>query len=57
MDEQLKTPEQVAEMLQVTKAWVYQLVREGRLTCVKLGAKCLRFRVEDVNNFVENQTK
>lgn len=51
----LLTPEQVAEKLQVTKVFVYQLKTAGKLKSISIGKKCLRFRECDVEEFINSQ--
>jgi len=46
------TPEQVAEMLQVTRRTVYTWIETGALKAVKAGAR-IRVREEDFENFLE----
>ncbi len=52
VNEQLLTPPQVAERLQVTERTVYQWLRDGRLVGLKLG-RLWRIRPEDLEAFLE----
>jgi excisionase family DNA binding protein len=44
--------EQVAEILQVSKPFVYQLIREDKLPSIKMG-KSVRLRPSDLEVFIE----
>jgi hypothetical protein len=50
----LHTVAQVADMLQVSEAWVrdHSTRKQPRLKCVKVG-KLLRYRLEDVEEFIK----
>ncbi len=52
LNEQLLTPAQVGERLQVTERTVYQWLRDGRLAGLKLG-RLWRVRPEDLEAFLE----
>jgi excisionase family DNA binding protein len=47
----LLTPDDVADVLQVTTRWVLNAARDGDLPCVKVG-RYPRFRPEDVHAFI-----
>jgi excisionase family DNA binding protein len=50
----LISPEQVREQLGLKSVvTVYRMVADGRLPAVRISAKALRFRQEDVDAFVE----
>jgi excisionase family DNA binding protein len=48
----LLTPDQLCELLQLKKSWLYDQVESGRLPCVRLG-KQLRFRREDIHRHLD----
>lgn len=48
MNNQLLTEKQAAELLQVKPKTVADWGRAGRLTRVRLSARCIRYRAEDV---------
>ncbi len=50
--EQLMTPAQVGERLQLTERTVYEWLRDGRLVGLKLG-RLWRVRPEDLQAFLE----
>lgn len=54
--ERLLTAEDLCEMWQVKKSWVYDEVQAGRLPHVKLG-RALRFRQADLDEYVQAQHK
>ncbi|MGH7238486.1 MAG: helix-turn-helix domain-containing protein [Candidatus Saccharimonadales bacterium] len=47
----LLTPKQVADKLKVGKSKVYQLAKEGRLACFKIGGS-VRFSEEDIDEYL-----
>jgi excisionase family DNA binding protein len=51
---ELLTPDQLCELLQVKKSWLYDQVEGGTFPCLRLG-KQLRFRREDVRRYLESQ--
>jgi len=53
MNEKLLTPAQVAERLQITERTVYEWIRGGKLTALKLG-RLWRIRQDDLEAFLEN---
>ena len=52
----LLTAEDIAVMLKVKVQTVYLIARRGELEKVKLSRKCLRFRADDVERFIERRT-
>jgi len=52
MNEKLLTPAQVAERLQSTERTVYEWIRGGKLTALKLG-RLWRIRQDDLEAFLE----
>ena len=52
MNEKLLTPAQVAERLQITERTVYEWIRDGKLTALKLG-RLWRIRQDDLEAFLE----
>jgi excisionase family DNA binding protein len=53
-DLELLTPDQLCQLLQVKKSWLYDQVESGKFPCLRLG-KQLRFRREDVIRYLESQ--
>lgn len=51
----LLTAEDIAAMLSVKVQTVYTMARRGELEKVKLSRKCLRFRADDVERFIERK--
>jgi excisionase family DNA binding protein len=51
----LLTAEDIAVMLNVKVQTVYMIARRGELEKVKLSRKCLRFRADDVERFIERK--
>ena len=49
------TAEDIAVMLNVKVQTVYMITRRGELEKVKLSRKCLRFRADDVERFIERK--
>ena len=52
MNEKLLTPAQVAERLQITERTVYEWIRGGKLTALKLG-RLWRIRQDDLEAFLK----
>jgi len=59
IQEQQKThllkAEEIATMLGLKVQTVYTMARRGELEKVKLSRKCLRFRADDVERFIERK--
>ena len=51
----LLTAEDIAFMLSLKVQTVYTMARRGELEKVKLSRKCLRFRADDVERFIERK--
>ena len=51
----LLTAEDIAAMLSLKVQTVYTMARRGELEKVKLSRKCLRFRADDVERFIERK--
>jgi excisionase family DNA binding protein len=52
--EQLLTAKQVAELLQITEAWVHEQARDGELPSIQLG-RYRRFEASDVRAWIESK--
>ena len=48
--------EDIAAMLGLKVQTIYTMARRGDLEKVKLSRKCLRFRADDVERFIERKT-
>ena len=53
--DQLLCVKDVAGLLGVSTQLVMRLVRRGRLVCVRVGDRLLRFRREDVQSYIQKQ--
>jgi len=51
--EKLLTVKEVAERLGIAPASVYHWLSQKRLPCVRLCARCVRFRQEDLEALIE----
>ena len=51
-EDRLLDVNEVAELLQLAPGSVYHFVSQGRLPCVRLSARCLRFRRSDIDAWV-----
>ena len=59
MNDNLKTPEELAERLKVHKSWLYARTREtgpGSIPRIKVG-KYLRFSEQDVMNWLKGRNE
>ena len=52
----LLTAAEIADMLSIKVQTVYTMARRGELEKVKLSRKCLRFRADDVERFINRKT-
>lgn len=50
----LMNARQVGHLLNISAWTVYEFARRGHLSCVRMGAKCVRFRPEDVEQFIRD---
>jgi len=55
MQEKLLTANEVAEMLNIKKASVYQYVYLKRIPAVKISKRCVRFRKTDFLNWLDKK--
>lgn len=51
--ERLLTIREVAELLGISVGAAYRWLSQGRLTCVRFSARCLRFRESDLAQLIE----
>jgi excisionase family DNA binding protein len=54
MDTQLLTPAKVAEILQVSKAMAYMLLKSGDIPIVRIGS-LVRVRGEDLERYIREK--
>jgi excisionase family DNA binding protein len=45
-----------ADLLTISESMVYKLAANGELTCVRIG-DCVRFRQDDIDNYIQKNTK
>jgi excisionase family DNA binding protein len=45
-----------AELLNISESMIYKLAASRELTCVKIG-DCIRFKDDDIDNFIQEHTK
>ena len=48
--EQLLTVDEVADLLRLSRGSVYHMVSQGRLPCIRLSKRCLRFSRQAVDS-------
>jgi len=53
MNDRLLNVGEVAELLGLSKGTIYHLVSQRRLPCVRLSARCLRFRESEIQDFIK----
>ena len=56
MEPLLLTPDEAAEVLRISKSYLYDLKSRGEISFIKIGTN-LRFRRIDLENFVEERAK
>jgi excisionase family DNA binding protein len=52
--DRLMNVNEVAEFLGLAAGTIYHLVSQRRLPCIRLSARCLRFRCSDLEEFIAN---
>jgi excisionase family DNA binding protein len=45
-----------ADLLTISESMVYKLAANRELTCVRIG-DCVRFRQDDIDNYIQKNTK
>ena len=48
---------EIAELLGLAKGTIYHLASEGRIPCVRLSARCLKFRLSEVVAWIESKSQ
>jgi excisionase family DNA binding protein len=48
MDSELKTAEELATLIRVETSTVHRLARQGRIPCIRVTRKTIRFILDDV---------
>ena len=56
MEERLLKPSEVAEILQVSKAFAYALLKRGEIPVVRIG-NLVRVRHEDLDEYIHGKAK
>lgn len=54
MEERLLKPDEVAEILQVSKAFAYALLKRGDIPAVRIG-NLVRVRPEDLEKYIQEK--
>lgn len=57
LQQQLWRVYRVAKLLDVSKKRIYQMVREGKISAVKLGPRSMRITTESIDDFISRSTK
>ncbi len=55
--ERLLTVDEVAELLRLSRGSVYHMVSQGRLPCIRLSKRCLRFSREAIAQVISEMTQ
>ena len=55
--ERLLTVDEVAELLRLSRGSVYHMVSQGRLPCIRLSKRCLRFSREAIAQMLSEMTQ
>jgi excisionase family DNA binding protein len=53
-DDRLMDVNEVAEFLKLAPGTIYHLISQKRLPCIRLSARCLRFRRSDLEKLIAN---
>jgi len=51
--DKLLTSDQVAEILQVSRSFAYQLMRSGKITALRIGDRAIRVRESDLMDYLD----
>jgi len=51
--ESFLTVDELAKILKISKVWVYKLCDQGRIPFLRLGGKVIRFREEEIFQWLE----
>ena len=57
VEKKLLTPKKVCEILSISKTTLYKLIKEGKLTPIKLTPKATRFSMEDIEALIRESRK
>ena len=52
-EDKLLTVDEVAQLLRLAPGTIYHLVSARRLPCVRLSARCLRFRESEIWRYIQ----
>ncbi len=55
--ERLLTVDEVAALLRLSRGSVYHMVSQGRLPCIRLSKRCLRFSREAIAQVIREMTQ
>ncbi len=55
--DKLLTVQEAADRLHISPGTVYHWLSQGRLTCVRFSARCVRFRESDLSKLVDEHGK
>ncbi len=55
--ERLLTVTEVADLLRLSRGSVYHMVSQGRLPCIRLSKRCLRFSREAIAQVIREMTQ
>ena len=53
MMENYLTPDELSKMLKVSRIWVYKLCNQGRIPFFRLAGKVIRFKQEEIEQWME----
>jgi excisionase family DNA binding protein len=53
----LMTPDEVIDLLQVTKSWLYDQVQAEAIPYVRLGNRHLRFKAAEIGAYIDGEWK
>ena len=57
MEKKLLTPKKVCEILSISKTTLYKLVKQGKLTPIKLTPKATRSSMEDIEALIRESKR
>jgi excisionase family DNA binding protein len=57
MEQLLLNPEQTAETLSVSEAYIRKLIRANELPVIRLGRKCVRIRFGELKAWIDSKAE
>ena len=53
----LKTEQEVADLLHITRRTLYEERKRGNITFIRVGLRLIRYRDEDISDYIDRNTR